>query len=94
MTNKHSPSKDSISHWRDKFDTLNIALTRLEEALNIINTKPELNSIIMDSCIQRFEFCYELLWKALKKLLSAQEAIEANSPKQVMQEAYKFKIDT
>ena len=44
----------------------------------------------MDSCIKRFEFCYELFWKALKKLLIEEESIEANSPKQVFKEAYKL----
>jgi len=40
------------------------AMQRLVEALAVdVKTTP----IAIDAAIQRFEFCYELLWKMLKK---------------------------
>ena len=38
------------------------ALRRLEEAL----AKPE-DPIVRDACIQRFEFTFEMAWKALQQ---------------------------
>ncbi len=64
---------------------LESAIKRLAEALAVdAKTLP----IAVDAAIQRFEFCYELLWKALKKMLFDKENIEVQSPKQVLQQAY------
>ncbi len=57
------------------------AVTRLEEA----SAQP-FSSFIRDAVIQRFEFCWELAWKALK--LRLQElGIEALNPRDVFREA-------
>lgn len=69
---------------RDTFQNLGNALDRLEEALNQSLDNP----LAVDGTIQRFEFCYELFWKALKQLLSSREAIQTSSPKQTLQQAY------
>lgn len=61
------------------------AIKRLTEALAV---DAKITPIAVDATIQRFEFCYELLWKALKKMLLDQENIEVQSPKQVLQQAY------
>lgn len=61
------------------------AIKRLAEALAV---DAKITPIAVDAAIQRFEFCYELLWKALKKMLLDQENIEVQSPKQVLQQAY------
>jgi len=61
------------------------AMQRLVEALAVdVKTTP----IAIDAAIQRFEFCYELLWKMLKKILLDRENIDVQSPKQVLQQAY------
>lgn len=78
------------NNLKEKFAIHQKALDRLGEALDIKKSAAISHDIIMDSCIQRFEFSYELLWKALKKLLSQKEAIEANSPKQVLRESFKI----
>jgi hypothetical protein len=44
---------------------LNQALLRLDEALK----QPE-NEFIRDAAIQRFEFCFELAWKAISPHLT------------------------
>ena len=51
------------------------ALSRLEEAL----AKPE-DPIVRDACIQRFEFTFEMAWKALQRFTLA-EGIECVSPR-------------
>ena len=60
------------------------ALTRLKEALD----EPEHNTLIIDATIQRFEFVIELYWKTLKRIL-ATEGIQATTPREVLQKAYK-----
>ena len=44
-------------------DALGNALKRLEESLAFDLSQP----LVVDACIQRFEFSIELTWKMLKK---------------------------
>lgn len=59
------------------------AITRLEEALN-----EPVNSLIRDACIQRFEFSFELAWKAVQEYLR-QQGQNCQSPKSCLKEAFK-----
>ena len=59
------------------------ALKRLEESLAFDLSQP----LVVDACIQRFEFSIELTWKTLKKCLAI-EGIEANTPRESIQQAY------
>ncbi len=59
------------------------AVERLEEALNEGLDNP----LAIDGTIQRFEFTYELMWKALKRLLEARGARHA-TPRDVFRAAY------
>jgi nucleotidyltransferase substrate binding protein (TIGR01987 family) len=67
------------------FDDLGRSLDRLAEALGISAEEP----LAIDGTIQRFEFTFELFWKAVRRLL-ARQGIEANSPKAVLQQAYRL----
>ena len=60
------------------------ALIRFDEALSEDISNP----LAVDGSIQRFEFCFELGWKLVKKLLMDSEGIEALSPKKALQFAY------
>lgn len=60
------------------------ALERLKDAL-----KQEKNEFMRDSCIQRFEFTFDLAWKAMKAHLSEKDGILCSSPKKCIREAYK-----
>ena len=60
------------------------AFTRLEEVL----AEPK-TDLARDAAIKRFEFTYELSWKALQRFLEG-EGISCNSPKNCFKEAYKF----
>ena len=53
------------------------AAERLNEALQLQKT-----DIVRDATIQRFEFTYELAWKAMRKIL-IKRGSEANTPKTV-----------
>ncbi len=57
-------------------NALEKALTRLNESLQFDLSQP----LVVDACIQRFEFCIELTWKTLKRCLAI-EGIEANTPR-------------
>lgn len=63
------------------------AAERFEEAL-----KQEKNAFMRDSAIQRFEFTYELAWKAMKAYLEEKGVKELYSPKDVIKGAYQNRI--
>ncbi len=45
----------------------------------------------MDAAIQRFKFCYELLWKLTKTILNA-EGIVCQSPRETFQKAFEVNL--
>ena len=65
-------------------EKLTKALDRLEEALA---QSPD-NPLLIDGAIQRFEFSFELTWKAIKRALFEYEGLEIASPRQALQQAY------
>jgi nucleotidyltransferase substrate binding protein (TIGR01987 family) len=48
--------------------------------------------IVRDAAIQRFEYCFEVIWKLLKEYLNKKEGIICNSPKSCFREAYSVQI--
>lgn len=62
------------------------AVSRLKEILELEKTM-----INRDSAIKRFEFCFELAWKSIKKY-SAQEGVECRSPKSCFRTAFQLKL--
>lgn len=68
-----------------------LALKKLQKAYQklssgVVSAKEELEK---DGVIQRFEFTFELLWKALKILLE-EKGIKALTPKDVLKEAFRL----
>ncbi len=64
----------------------------LDKFVNIVNRKAEFEQegfadVYLDIVVKRFEFTYEMAWKALKRNLSFL-GIEAKSPRVVFKEAY------
>lgn len=59
------------------------ATERLREALAELETTP----LALDAAIQRFEFSYELAWKALRAHLLV-EGIDVASPREAFSRAY------
>ena len=66
-----------------KLESLGNALQRLGESLQYDESQP----LVVDASIQRFEFSVELSWKTLKACL-ALEGIEANTPRECIQQAF------
>ncbi len=66
------------------FNQLEKALQRLKQMLDRPADADRAN---VDASIQRFEFCIELSWKALKRLLF-DLGKEVNFPKEILQEAF------
>lgn len=71
---------EKITHLK-KFE---LAMAQLKKAM----AEPETLELSIDGTIQRFEFSFELGWKALKDTLHSAEGIEAKSPKAALKEAY------
>jgi nucleotidyltransferase substrate binding protein (TIGR01987 family) len=63
------------------------ALGRLEEA---VAAPP--SPLQSDAVLQRFEFTFELCWKALRIHLSENEGIEVSSPRGTLKEAFRQKL--
>lgn len=72
----------SDQRFTERKKELSEAVLRLEEAL----AQPE-SDLVRDSVIQRFEFSFELAWKALQLYLEHQ-GIETGSPRQALRGAF------
>jgi nucleotidyltransferase substrate binding protein (TIGR01987 family) len=75
--------------WRDYFEGLGSAISRLKEGVNHPHT--ENDQLYRDATIQRFEFCIELFWKVLKKFLSY-EKIPATTPRDTLQKSFQYEL--
>jgi nucleotidyltransferase substrate binding protein (TIGR01987 family) len=68
-----------------RIDELEQVLGRLEEALTV----PESAPLAIDGTIQRFEFVFELCWKAMKALAELNSpAIDAGSARAAIKASY------
>lgn len=62
------------------------ALARLEEAL----ARPE-DPIVRDACIQRFEFTFEMAWRAIQSRARA-EGLDCVSPRDCFRTAFRLDL--
>ena len=75
-----------------KIENFTRAVQRLQEAVIEYSDHPE-NDVVRDGMIQRFEFTFELSWKASKEYLLDQGiADDLNFPKQVLKCAYENRM--
>jgi nucleotidyltransferase substrate binding protein (TIGR01987 family) len=72
---------EAHSRWVVFFEQ---ALNRLAEAL----ARPE-DAIVRDACIQRFEFTFEMAWKALQRYALA-EGLECVSPRDCFRTGFRL----
>lgn len=68
----------------EPFDSFAAAVDRLGDALSA-----PASDLTRDAAIQRFEFSFELSWKAIQKALRAQ-GLDAASPKSCLREAFRL----
>lgn len=73
-----------------RFATASRALQKLHEAVR----KENLSEMERDGLIQRFEFCFEILWKCGKDYLKDVEGLDAASPKTVIRLLREVKLFT
>ncbi len=75
-----------MSEIKAKQSLLNLgnAINRLKE---VVAQEEDEKGILVDAAIQRFEFCIELFWKTIKRLLQY-EGIIASTPKEVLKHAF------
>lgn len=79
-----------MSKFETKLGNFENALRRLKESVVVLNNST--NDVVRDGVIQRFEFTYELAWKATKEYLEGIGIVDRNSPKAVIKEAYVQKL--
>lgn len=72
---------EAYSRWVVLFGQ---ALDRLDEAL----AKPE-DAIVRDACIQRFEFTFEMAWRAVQRYALA-EGLECVSPRDCFRAGFRL----
>ncbi len=68
---------------RDSLVNLGRAMVKLEEAVRT----PRSNPLVAEGTIQRFEFVFELFWKALKRTLEYEGRL-TKTPRESLKEAY------
>ena len=59
--------------------SLKQALATLDAGLKMLAQKPN-DDFVRDACVQRFEYCYELSHKSLRRYLQASEAAAVDVP--------------
>lgn len=72
-----------------KFSNFEKAYARLIEG---IAQYDEVNDLMRDGLIQRFEFTFELAWKTLKEVFEDEGLVGLNSPKRILREAFASEI--
>ncbi len=66
---------------------LSAALARMDEVMR----EPK-NALIRDAAIKRFEFAFDLVWKAMRAFLEERKGITCTSPKECIQEAFHYDL--
>lgn len=76
-----------MSRFATKLANYQDALQRLKEAITEFSGE-NVSDVVRDGLIQRFEFTYELAWKATRDYLVVQGIVDKNWPKSVIKEAF------
>lgn len=71
-----------------RFATASRVLAKLHEAV----TKEQLSEMERDGLIQRFAFCFEIMWKCGKNYLRDAEGLDVASPKAVIRALRDVKV--
>jgi len=72
--------------FKERLGDFDRALSRLTEGLTLDSD----SSIVIDGCIQRFEFSYELSWNTMKAYLEYQGLLDPRTPRDVIRETYRI----
>jgi len=72
--------------WKQRFDNLQRAYTRLRSVLELAAEDPE-SEVVRLASIKAYEFTFELSWATLKDYLSY-NGIDARLPREVIKQAF------
>lgn len=76
--------------WKQRFENLEKAIKRLNEALEAENKDPN-NHLYQIAVIGSFQFTYELCWKTLKDFLKY-NGVDVSLPREVIKQAFHHKL--
>ncbi len=78
-----------MERLRERLATAGRALRTLQDLLRESKT-----DIVRDAAIQRFEYTFEAVWKAVQAFLSRIEGLDAGSPKAAIRACYRIGLLT
>ena len=78
--------------WKQRFENLQSAFQRLQEAITVHQQMPE-NDLIKIALIKSFEMTFELSWKTLKDFLQY-NGIDVKLPREIIKQAFANEIIT
>jgi nucleotidyltransferase substrate binding protein (TIGR01987 family) len=73
-----------MERWKQRLGDFKKAHVKLQEGLN----RSEIDELIRDAIIKRFEFTFELAWKTLKDYLEEHGVMDAANPKKVIRKTF------
>ena len=77
--------------WLQRFDNYQKALNRLEQAIQVIksqsDSEPEIELLLQEGLIQRFEYTQELAWKVMKDYAEYQGETEITGSRDAIRKA-------
>lgn len=76
--------------WKQRFENLNKALSRLREALEGTMREPN-NHLYQIALIGAFQFTFELSWKTMKDYL-VYNGVEVSLPRDVIKQAFHHQL--
>jgi nucleotidyltransferase substrate binding protein (TIGR01987 family) len=81
---------DQDIRWKQRFENLEKALSRLEEALKGVAQAPQ-NHLYQIALIGTFQFTFELSWKTMKDYL-IYNGVQVSLPREVIKQAFHHQL--
>lgn len=80
--------------WIQRFNNYRKALTRLSQAVRIMSNKPafntEIDDLLKEGMIQRFEYTHELAWKVMKDYAEYQGYTDIRGSRDAIRRAFEM----
>lgn len=88
MSNERADSTEEKPRWQHRLDNFSRAFLLLREAIEAMEER-DLTQLEKEGVVQRFEYCWELAWKALKDFLEFEGVqLESTTPRSVLKAAF------
>lgn len=82
--------------WIQRFNNYRKALTRLSQAVRIMSNKlafnTEIDDLLKEGMIQRFEYTHELAWKVMKDYAEYQGYTDIRGSRDAIRRAFEMKL--